>query len=83
MGTFEAIHSKLAAQTITYFSNRIGEGVFSGNEHNVGLICNFCQISKGNHGIKGIQTRLQEEKVLIDSRLFVLEKLLARKKICG
>jgi len=49
---------------------------FGGNEHNMGLTCNFFPGGTGNHGIDGNQTT-PSKTGLMDSSLFVQGKRLA------
>jgi hypothetical protein len=49
---------------------------FGGNEHSMGLACNFFPDGIGNHGIGGIQST-PSKTGLIDSSLFGLKKRLA------
>ena len=66
----EAIHSKLAYQTIAYFCRRIDWRGRIGED------------GKGNHRISGIQS-IPSKIGLIDSSSFVLEKRLAWAEIGG
>ena len=50
---------------------------FGGNEHNMGLVRNFCLDGTGNHRIIGIQSA-PGETGLIDNGSFVPENRLAQ-----